>query len=222
MTIMDINFTNPRAKLAEAAHAIYTYRHPDVLAVHNMLYQIAQAAALGDCNPDNHKLIDLSIANNLVTFQAAWLSDPDRVEQFEFPIEIVDSDDILRSARRWGLEQAMNGVDFDMERLQDRITELRIRRARLEAELAEMAQADKVEALGLDPRLNYVIIVDGGQWARGSSEEHARQQFKELHSSRKIPKAQVWAVTGMTYIGEGGGFVQPKSSYCEPVRLDKN
>lgn len=72
----------------------------------------------------------------------------------------------------------------------------------------------------INPKLTHVIIVDAGQWAKGKSLSDAKQLFKEMHSTRKLKGAQIWAVTAQTYINEHGGFRCPRAEWVAPVRID--
>lgn len=53
----------------------------------------------------------------------------------------------------------------------------------------------------------------------GATEKEARDAFKATHSTRRIPDAQVWAVTPDTHITDMGSFAMPRVSYCAPERV---
>lgn len=72
----------------------------------------------------------------------------------------------------------------------------------------------------LDPALTHRIVCDAGQWAKGATEAEAREAFKKMHSSRRIPKALVYAVTPGAYINENGSIVRPKGDPA-PVLLGR-
>ena len=74
-------------------------------------------------------------------------------------------------------------------------------------------------ATKIDPRLTHIILVDSGQWAKGKTRAEALAKFRELHSSRALKHAQVWAVTENMRINEFGSFAAPRAEFLEPIRI---
>lgn len=56
----------------------------------------------------------------------------------------------------------------------------------------------------LDPKLNHVIVTDGGYWGKGRNIEEALSKFPVEKPPKKIPKdALVYAVSENTRFEEG-------------------
>ena len=93
-----------RDVLEDAESAIDTYRHPDLSEAQPRLNEILVAAGLGDTGSD--RITKLRVGAKSVYVETAYsvrgcMCD----DSFEFPVELIDTDDPPRAAARWGLER---------------------------------------------------------------------------------------------------------------------
>jgi hypothetical protein len=125
--------------LIEAAEvAISTYRRPNVGEAKERLSEVLRAAGMGGIGQFDS--ID-SISEEAGAFHirtSYTVRGCEGGDNFELPSPIVDADDPLAAARKWGLEQQISATE-------DRVNNLRQGLEREEKKLAEMRSALGVE-----------------------------------------------------------------------------
>lgn len=131
-----------RKSIEKAIKDIEKYKEPNISDVQNKLNEILKAANLGSTGCDNITYLYISNSkqdkeSSVIINTSYSVKSCDCSDRFEFPAFIIDSEDPVQSAKKWGLEKELTQLRQEVSAVERKLTYLSTQLETKESEFAE-------------------------------------------------------------------------------------